>query len=88
MDNPRSRVSTDLLSLWDEKAVPEEVQQRLIDANFFTIAKFATLDDDRAGVRRCGTQELGIPGEGLAGRSAVGSLIDAWERAKKYVEVR
>jgi hypothetical protein len=88
MDIARSRVSTDLLSLWDEKEVPEEVQQRLIDANFFTIAKFATLDDDRAGVRRCGIQELGIPGEGLAGRSAVGSLIDAWESAKEYVEVR
>jgi hypothetical protein len=86
------RVGDDLRSLWDERDVPLSIQARLAKARFFTMGKFANLEDSRAAVRAAAVAPLpdglGLAAGGIAGKAMVSSLIDAWESAVQFVAVR
>ena len=86
------RVGDDLRSLWDERDVPLSIQARLAKVGFFTMGKFANLEDSRAAVRAAAVAPLpnglGLDAGGIAGKAKVSSLIDAWESAVQFVAVR
>jgi hypothetical protein len=84
----KKKVDYDLMALWDDKGVPAHIQRKLSDANFTTMSRFAQLADDRKDARKMALEELGLGAEGLSGRAAAASVIDAWEWALTSTTVR
>jgi hypothetical protein len=81
-------VSTDLMGIWDDKGVSLPIRKKLARAGFTSVAVFSTLADSTEKLRTILHTDLGIPEEGLPARAIAGSIITAWEAARKFVEVR
>ena len=76
--------SSPLQFLMAEHDIDLEVQAVIYHSGFHTLALFAGLDRDEAGVRKVIADDFGlIATEGLAMRARVARLVQCWEAARE-----
>ena len=76
-------VSADLAHLLQDAGVPIELQYNLTQA-FKTVKRFSAYADDRPGVRDVLKADLALEPTDMAKRSAIASVVSAWEACKDY----
>lgn len=83
----REAMAPDLRFLLEEKEVPEVVMDKLAAAGFTTLARFAVIEDTRAGLRKALADEFGLdPATNPANRIGQVTVLDAWEVACRRQE--
>ena len=74
-------VDADLQFIFQEAEVPEQIQYDL-GQHYKSVRRFSALADDRAGVRQALQTDYNIRADSAPNRSAVASVVAAWDTAK------
>ena len=74
-------VDADLQFIFQEAEVPEQIQYDL-GQHYKSVRRFSALADDRAGVRQALQADYNIRADSAPNRSAVASVVAAWDTAK------